>query len=133
MNMRSLGMKFVQSALLLLTAATLPAWAQSTRPDVQYATRTDTSQPLRRLQVIPPPPDVLGEIFERPFKQLPNRAGSSGTDGPDPVLQIPCCNRLVVVSRRRPRLETSRASATSVACCPRIPRARSDRITTSRW
>ena len=73
--------------LAMLVALSLPAWAQSTRPDVEYATRSDTSQALRNYPVLPPRPAVLGEIFERPLKILPNREGSSGPSGPDPVLQ----------------------------------------------
>jgi PKD repeat protein len=56
------------------------------RPVVRYATRTDTSKPLRQ---IPPIPPVLGEIFTaHPPKHLPDREGSAApTTGVDPVVQ----------------------------------------------
>jgi PKD repeat protein len=56
------------------------------RPVVRYATRTDTSKPLRQ---IPPIPPVLGEIFTAHApKRLPNREGSAApTAGVDPVVQ----------------------------------------------
>ncbi|MEJ2353221.1 MAG: hypothetical protein P8Y03_25820, partial [Anaerolineales bacterium] len=55
------------------------------RPVVRYATRTDTSKPLRQ---IPPIPPVLGEIFTAHApKRLPNREGSAApTAGVDPVV-----------------------------------------------
>ncbi len=62
----------------------------SPRPVVSEATRTDTTAPLRHLPQIPPRPAVLGKIFERPFKLLPNRQGSSPPPAAtDPVLQGP--------------------------------------------
>ncbi|MBI2818351.1 MAG: hypothetical protein HYX73_00080, partial [Acidobacteria bacterium] len=73
-------------------------WAQnpgagqnSPRPEVAYATRSDTTIPLRHMPQIPPMPAVLGEIFERPRKLLPNREGTAApTPGViDPVLQGP--------------------------------------------
>ena len=57
------------------------------RPEVRYATRSDTTAPLRELPQIPPMPVVLGEIFEKPLKALPNRAGSGEVAGPDEALQ----------------------------------------------
>ena len=57
-------------------------------PAVAYATRTDTTVALRDMPQIPPMPEVLGQIFQtRPPKHLPNREGSAGSSGPDPVLQ----------------------------------------------
>lgn len=56
-------------------------------PTVRYATRSDSTAPLRDMPQIPPMPAVLGQIFQRPFKRLPNRAGSGGSAGPDPVVQ----------------------------------------------
>lgn len=64
-----------------------PAAQSGPRPVVRYASRSDTTAPLYEL---PPLPPVLGEIFEqRPPKLLPNRQGSSGPSGPDPVAQAP--------------------------------------------
>lgn len=60
-----------------------------TRPVVSFATRTDTSRPVRELPVRPPRPAVLGQIFQRPFKLLPNRQGSLEVDISDPVVQGP--------------------------------------------
>jgi PKD repeat protein len=56
-------------------------------PVVRYATRSDATGPLRDMPQIPPMPAVLGQIFQRPFKRLPNRAGSGGSAAPDPVAQ----------------------------------------------
>jgi len=62
----------------------------SPRPVVGQATRTDTTAPLRQLPQRPPKPAVLGEIFQRPFKLLPNREGSPApAAAPDPVVQAP--------------------------------------------
>lgn len=59
------------------------------RPVVRTATRTDISQALRHMPQIPPAPVVLGQIFERPRKILPNREGSIAPTAPDPILQAP--------------------------------------------
>lgn len=56
-------------------------------PVVRYATRSDATGPLRDMPQIPPMPAVLGQIFQRPFKRLPNRTGSGGSAAPDPVVQ----------------------------------------------
>jgi len=69
--------------------AAAPMKGPTARPIVRYATRSDTTVALRHLPEIPPLPDVLGRIFEKPIKTLPNRDGSAGTSGPDPVLQGP--------------------------------------------
>jgi fibronectin type 3 domain-containing protein len=61
----------------------------SARPVVSQATRSDTTAPLRQLPQIPPKPAVLGKIFQRPFKLLPNRQGSTPSAAPDPVVQGP--------------------------------------------
>lgn len=58
-------------------------------PLVRDATRTDTSASLRRLPPISPAPVVLGQIFERPLKLLPNREGALSSAGLDPALQGP--------------------------------------------
>ena len=80
----------------LWVSSTGPAQGQSgdqaqnsPRPIVRTATRTDLSAPLRDLPELPPKPAVLGEIFERPRKLLPNREGSTAAPAPDPVLQAP--------------------------------------------
>lgn len=57
------------------------------RPVVTYATRSDTTQALRHMPQLPPLPAVLGQIFERPRKWLPNRQGNTGPAGADPALQ----------------------------------------------
>jgi len=59
------------------------------RPVVSFATRTDTSRPVRELPPRPPTPAVLGQIFERPFKLLPNRRGSLEVDTVDTGVQGP--------------------------------------------
>ena len=80
-------------ATCLVVAAESSALAQGSLgtghapPVVREATRSDTSAALRDMPEFPPMPAVLGEIFERPRKNLPNREGSSGPAGPDPVLQ----------------------------------------------
>ncbi len=65
------------------------AQAQGRPPTIMRATRTDTSAPLRDLPVRPPRPAVLGAIFERPFKLLPNRQDSFEADVFDGALQGP--------------------------------------------
>ena len=75
---------------LSLAAVCGTAWAQGQnppRPVVRYASRTDTTVALRRMPPIPPMPKVLGQIFERPRKMLPNREGSLAPAGQDPALQ----------------------------------------------
>lgn len=57
------------------------------RPVVSFASRSDTSRPIRDLPQRPPTPAVLGQIFERPFKLLPNRRDSVEADAFDPVVQ----------------------------------------------
>jgi hypothetical protein len=59
------------------------------RPVVRTATRTDVSAALRQMPQLPPAPAVLGEIFVRPRKLLPNREGSIAPTAPDPILQAP--------------------------------------------
>jgi hypothetical protein len=59
------------------------------RPVVQFATRTDTSRPVRELPTRPPAPAVLGQIFQRPFKLLPNRQESVEIDSIDTAVQGP--------------------------------------------
>jgi hypothetical protein len=81
--------------LIILIALLLPTGimprsqvqaAGQPRPVVRFATRTDTTAPLRAMPEIPPKPAVLGEIFVKPLKLLPNRAGTSGPTG-DPAVQ----------------------------------------------
>src|SRR3990170_872466 len=56
------------------------------RPVVRFATRSDTSAPLRDLPHLPP--QAGGPLREVPkAKTLPNRAGSLGPSALDPVLQ----------------------------------------------
>ena len=76
------------------------------RPEVRYATRTDTSAPLRHLPERPPLPAVIGEIFQRPRKLLPNRMGS-----------IPLSRRVAPLVRRRSRTPALVESATSMGSC----------------
>ena len=57
------------------------------RPVVAYATRSDTTEALRQMPERPPMPVVLGQIFERPRKMLPNRQSNTGPTGLDPALQ----------------------------------------------
>ena len=90
-RLRSVYLFFVLVLLLATPVSGLagnPARLQADsgpRPVVRPATRTDLSPSLREMPSMPP---VLGEIFEtRPPKRLPNRLGSSGPSGPDPVLQ----------------------------------------------
>ena len=56
-------------------------------PVVSYASRSDTTGPLRDLPQLPPLPAVLGQVFERPRKILPNRQSNTGPTGQDPALQ----------------------------------------------
>ncbi len=63
-----------------------PQAAAKPHPVVSFATRSATTAPLREMPEIPPLPDVIGEIFEKPLKRLPNRAGGGGA-APDPVAQ----------------------------------------------
>ena len=73
---------------LLVTGAAAAQAQGPLHPVVAFATRSDTTAPLRALPPIPPRPEVLGQIFEtRPAKLLPHREGSAGPSGPDPVLQ----------------------------------------------
>jgi PKD repeat protein len=80
-------------ATCLVAAAESSALAQGSfgtghaPPVVQEATRSDTSAPLRDMPEFPPMPAVLGEIFERPRKNLPHRDDSAGPASPDPVVQ----------------------------------------------
>jgi len=53
------------------------------RPIVRFG-RNGESPPVRSLPTLPP---VVGEVRELPRKTLPNRVGSSGPSGSDPVLQ----------------------------------------------
>ncbi|MEE8535962.1 MAG: hypothetical protein V3S45_07915, partial [Kiloniellales bacterium] len=64
-----------------------PQAAGKPHPVVSFATRSATTAPLREMPEIPALPDVIGEIFEKPLKRLPNRAGGGGA-APDPVAQI---------------------------------------------
>jgi hypothetical protein len=54
---------------------------------VSYATRSDTTAPLKDMPKLPPLPDVLGRVFEKPRKNLPNRQINTGPTGQDPALQ----------------------------------------------
>lgn len=56
----------------------------SLQPEVRYASRTDTTSNLRDLPTNPPT-NMAGR--ELPRKMLPNRIGSQGPAGPDPVQQ----------------------------------------------
>ncbi|OFW17252.1 MAG: hypothetical protein A3F70_10110 [Acidobacteria bacterium RIFCSPLOWO2_12_FULL_67_14] len=80
------AMAFVGNALL--GPVTGMAQVQSSRqPTVMQPNRTDVSQPVRDLPVRPSRPVILGSIFERPFKLLPNRRGSPETDVFDGAVQ----------------------------------------------
>lgn len=86
----------VVSVALTLTALAEAPWGAATvaaqgrpRPVVRTATRSDTSRPVRDLPERPPTPPILGEIFQRPFKVLPNRQGSPEVDVFDEALQGP--------------------------------------------
>ncbi|HLF37526.1 MAG TPA: hypothetical protein VI520_06300, partial [Anaerolineales bacterium] len=54
------------------------------RPTILESIEHRSSRPLRELPPIPP---RAGELFELPRKLLPNREGSSGPSGLDPLLQ----------------------------------------------
>ena len=56
-------------------------------PVVAYATRSDTTQALRDLPQLPPLPAVLGEVFQRPRKLLPNRDVGAAPQDADAALQ----------------------------------------------
>jgi hypothetical protein len=73
------------SPLTVMTGAA--QGANAARPVISYATRTDVSQPVRKLPVHPPLPDQLGEIFRKPRKFLPNREGSIEADIVDGAVQ----------------------------------------------
>lgn len=81
----------VLAALLLASGdeqLSTSAQSASPHPRVFDADRSDTTAPLRDLPTIPPQAGgPVGEINKR--KLLPNRVGSSGASGPDPVLQAP--------------------------------------------
>ena len=84
--------KITALAIFLLGAAVLISVpvvteAGKTRPVVRTAIRSDTTAPLRQMPEIPLMLEVLGEIFEKPLKRLPNRAGGGGGAAPDPVAQ----------------------------------------------
>ena len=57
------------------------------KPVVVYATRSDSTPALRDLPQLPPLPAVLGEVFVKPRKILPNRHTNTGPTGQDPALQ----------------------------------------------
>jgi hypothetical protein len=57
------------------------------KPVVAFATRSDTTTELRHRPERPPMPVVLGQIFERPRKLLPNRQNNAGETGQDAALQ----------------------------------------------
>jgi len=56
-------------------------------PVVKYATRSDTTVELRHMPELPPLPAVLGQIFERPRKNLPNRDAKAAPQDVDGALQ----------------------------------------------
>ncbi len=75
--------------ILLLTtslATVVPSVARGPRPRVREAGRVVTSRPLRH---IPPTPPVVYEVRQIERKMLPNRLGSVGPSGEDPVWQAP--------------------------------------------
>ncbi len=85
--------RFILFVTLLGLASMVPGFrdfgpqaAGKPHPVVSFATRSATTAPLREMPEIPPLPDVIGEIFEKPLKRLPNRAGGGGA-APDPVAQ----------------------------------------------
>jgi len=57
------------------------------RPVVRSATRSDATGPLRDIPQRPPMPAVLGQIFERPRKFLPNRPGDAALTEADAAVQ----------------------------------------------
>ena len=88
----NLFFRFVSPILILILAFTgfVPTSAQAQgggKPVVAYATRSDITGALREMHQIPPMPDVLGRIFEKPRKNLPNRQSNSAPSGQDPALQ----------------------------------------------
>ena len=71
-----------------LSAQSVVTAAGGAPPKVSYSTRSDTTAPLRTLPQLPPLPKVLGEVFQRPRKLLPNREGSLAPASPvDPSVQ----------------------------------------------
>jgi hypothetical protein len=91
-------MRVVAGAAIVTTVAVAAPWRPSTgmaqgqnepRPVVQFATRSDTSRPVREVPPRPPAPAVLGQIFQRPFKLLPNREESLELDTFDGAVQGP--------------------------------------------
>ena len=86
--------RFVLFVTLLGLASMVPGFrdfgpqaAGKPHPVVRFATRSDTTIPVREMPVRPPAPAVLGQIFVKPLKRLPNRVGSAGPEALDPVLQ----------------------------------------------
>ena len=84
--------KFVTPMLvfILAFAGFAPAAVQAQgggRPVIAYATRSDSTPALREMPQIPPMPAVLGTIFQRPRKMLPNRQSNTAPTGLDPALQ----------------------------------------------
>jgi hypothetical protein len=77
----------VTATVVIAIIGGLSAFAQSVvnaggnpPPRVTYSTRSDTTAPLRSLPQLPPLPKVLGEVFERPRKLLPNRQDAIASD-----------------------------------------------------
>ena len=84
--------KIISTVLIFIVAlvglSPIPAQAQGGgHPVVRYATRSDTTKPLRDLPQLPPLPAVAGQIFERPRKMLPNRDANAGPTDADGALQ----------------------------------------------
>jgi len=84
--------KFVTPVMILVLAFAgfAPATVQAQgggKPVVVYATRSDATPALNHMPQLPPLPAVLGEVFVKPRKILPNRQGNTAPTGLDPALQ----------------------------------------------
>ena len=76
--------------LVLAGTSLIPVAARAEgggHPVVSYSTRSDTTAPLRALPQLPPKPAVLGGIFERPRKILPNRDANAAPFEVDGAVQ----------------------------------------------
>ena len=92
-NARMVFIKYVTPLLILMLVISgfTPVSVQAQgggKPVVAYATRSDATPALHELPQIPPMPAVLGTIFQRPRKLLPNRVGNTAPAEVDPALQI---------------------------------------------
>ncbi|NJC95717.1 MAG: hypothetical protein FIB03_05145 [Anaerolineae bacterium] len=91
-NKTTAFIKFVTPVLIFMLAFAgfSPTGVQAKgggHPVVAYATRSDVTEALSRMPQLPPLPAVLGQVFERPRKMLPNRQSNTSPTGEDPALQ----------------------------------------------